>query len=111
MEWLSYKVGWMIVAFDLPVKSKSQRKEATNFRKFLLNDGFQMIQYSFYARSMVTHARMETHMRRIKGVLPPEGSIRAIYVTQAQWERSYIAFGNPINEERPESVPEQLQFW
>ena len=111
MEWLSYKVGWMIVAFDLPVKSKLQRRAASDFRKFLLEEGFQMIQFSFYARSMVTQARMETHMRRIKKSLPTEGSVRAIYVTQAQWERSYVAYGKPAKEQNPEEVPQQLQFW
>jgi CRISPR-associated protein Cas2 len=36
-------MGWLIVAFDLPVGTRRQRKEATDFRKFLLDDGCQMI--------------------------------------------------------------------
>ena len=111
MDWLSYKVGWMIVAFDLPVTTKKQRKQATLFRKFLLGNGFTMVQYSFYARPMVTHARMETHMRRVRAELPPEGSVRALYVTQAQWDRSFIAYGKPLEEAEPEKIPEQLQLW
>ena len=35
----------MIVAFDLPVVEKDERKAYTNFRKFLLEDGYQMIQF------------------------------------------------------------------
>ena len=55
-------MGWMIVAFDLPVVEKEQRKAATRFRKFLLDDGYQMLQFSVYARSLVSHARMhEAH--------------------------------------------------
>ena len=38
MDTEKYKMGWLVVAFDLPVITRSQRKEATVFRKFLLDD-------------------------------------------------------------------------
>ena len=40
----------MIVFFDLPVKTKNERREATRFRNFLMNDGYHMLQFSVYAR-------------------------------------------------------------
>ncbi|MFD0892396.1 CRISPR-associated endonuclease Cas2 [Luteolibacter ambystomatis] len=106
-----YKMGWLMVAFDLPVKTKAERKRATDFRKFLLDDGFQMIQFSVYARPCVTFARQETHLRRIRLAVPEEGSIRAIYITKAQWERAYIIHGKPAKEAPPEEIPEQIQLW
>ena len=39
-------MGWLVVAFDLPVGSKKQRKAASDFRNYLLDDGFQMMQFS-----------------------------------------------------------------
>jgi CRISPR-associated protein Cas1 len=93
------------------VKEPEQRKAATDFRNFLIDDGYMMIQYSVYGRPMVSHARMETHVRRIKQNLPPEGSIRAIFVTQAQWDRSYVLYGKPLKDCIPEAIPDQLQFW
>lgn len=104
-------MGWLLVAFDLPVTEKEQRKAATQFRNYLLADGFLMMQYSVYVRSMVTHSRMQTHLRRLEQNIPPEGSIRAIYVTQAQWERSFIIHGKPAQKQVPENIPDQLQFW
>lgn len=101
----------MIVAFDLPVLAKEQRKAATKFRKYLLKDGYMMIQFSFYARPTVTFSRMKTHLRRLKYNLPPEGSVRSIYVTQAQWERSYIIHGSPSKVANAEHMPKQLEFW
>ena len=106
-----FKMGWIVVAFDLPVLSKEQRRSATQFRNFLLEDGYLMIQYSVYARAMVTHSRMQTHIRRLRKYTPEEGSIRALYVTQAQWERSYVIHGSPAKKAAPESMPEQLNFW
>jgi len=101
----------LIVAFDLPVGTAEQRKRATDFREFLLDDGFQMIQFSVYARSCVTLARQETHIDHVRKNLPPEGHIRILFVTRAQWERSFIIHGSPGEEHPPESIPEQIQLW
>jgi len=105
------KMGWLIVAFDLPVLSKDQRRAATAFRDFLLDDGFQMMQFSVYVRPCVSFARQETHLERIKKSIPAEGKIRAIFVTRAQWERSFVIYGNPAKEVPPEDLPEQIQLW
>lgn len=104
-------MGWLLVAFDLPVLSKEQRKRATGFREFLIDDGFLMIQYSVYARSCVSIARQETHMARVRQAVPPEGTVRAIFITRAQWERSFVIYGPPPTERAAETMPEQLQFW
>jgi CRISPR-associated protein Cas2 len=111
MDTEKFKMGWLVVCFDLPVGTKEQRKRATDFRKFLLDDGYQMIQWSVYARACVTFARQETHVARVKSNLPPEGSVRAIFVTRAQWERSFVIHGNPATETPPEDLPEQIQLW
>ncbi|NQX02272.1 CRISPR-associated endonuclease Cas2 [bacterium] len=106
-----YKMGWLMVAFDLPVKTKGERKRATDFRHFLLDDGFQMIQFSVYARPCVTFARQETHLRRIRLAVPAEGLVRAIYITKAQWEKAYIMHGKPAVEVSAEEMPEQILLW
>ena len=104
-------MGWLIVAFDLPVGTRAQRKRATGFRNYLLDDGYQMVQFSVYVRSCVSFARQETHLERLKKHLPPEGSVRAIFVTRAQWERSYVIQGSPASETEAEDMPEQIQLW
>ena len=111
MDTKKFKMGWMMVAFDLPVKSKEQRKMATNFRKFLLDDGYQMMQFSVYIRPCVSAARMETHTRRVKANVPEEGSVRAIYITRAQWKRSWVIRGSPGKEIEAEDLPKQVMLW
>lgn len=111
MDTEKFKMGWLLVAFDLPVKSKKQRKAATDFRQFLLDDGFQMIQFSVYARACVSFARQETHLDHVKKNLPPEGSVRAIFITRSQWERSFVIHGSPAETDDPEDLPEQIQLW
>ena len=104
-------MGWMLVFFDLPVETKVQRKRATEFRKFLLDQGHLMIQFSVYARACVSYNRMQTQMRRLSQNVPAQGHVRAVYVTQAQWERMFIVNGAPAKKMPPEQFPEQLQFW
>lgn len=40
----------IIVFFDIPTKTKRDRKYAGRFRKFLLKEGYCMLQYSVYVR-------------------------------------------------------------
>ena len=44
------RVMWVFVFFDLPVGTKTERRLATRFRKFLKDDGYMMLQFSVYAR-------------------------------------------------------------
>ena len=111
MDTKAFKMGWLMVAFDLPVVEPEQRRRATQFRKFLLDDGYLMIQWSVYARSCVSFARQQTHLQRLKAHVPAEGCIRAWYITRAQWERSYVIHGSPAREGPPEDMPEQIQLW
>ncbi len=111
MDVEKFKMGWLVVAFDLPVLTPKQRKEATGFRKFLLDDGFQMIQFSLYVRPCVSFARQQTHLDRVRQGIPPEGKVRVFYVTRAQWERAIVIYGSPAKEVPPEDMPEQIQLW
>lgn len=104
-------MGWLLVTFDLPVGTKDQRKRATNFREFLKDDGFLMLQWSVYARPCVSFPRQETHLDRVRRQIPAEGSVRCLFVTQAQWERSYVFNGAPSRRLSAERLPEQMQLW
>ncbi len=70
-----------------------------------------MLQWSMYARACVTFARQETHLDRVKKNLPPEGSVRVIFVTRSQSERSFVLHGSPATEVAAEEPPEQIQLW
>lgn len=110
MENLNYKMGWLLVFFDLPTTTPEDRKNYTDFRKKLLDDGYQMIQFSVYARSCVTHERVETHARRIRQMIPPDGNVSCLFVTNIQWGNMYVFHGPSVDKITP-TMPEQLLFW
>ncbi|MCG8603223.1 MAG: CRISPR-associated endonuclease Cas2 [Verrucomicrobiales bacterium] len=100
-----------MVAFDLPTKTAEQRKNANDFREWLKKDGYQMLQFSVYVRPCVSFARQTTHIKRLKQLTPPEGHIRALFITRSQWERSYVINGPPGRDDIPEGLPEQIMLW
>ena len=51
----------LIVFFDLPMVTKTEKRAYVQFRRFLLNDGYDMIQWSVYARLLNVSAR-RTHL-------------------------------------------------
>src|SRR5690348_18130879 len=57
---------WLFVFFDLPVKTKTQRRDATRFRNFLIQEGFDMIQLSVYVRVCRGQDRSEEHTSELQ---------------------------------------------
>ena len=83
----------LLVFFDLPVKTASERKEATGFRNFLLKDGYYMVQYSVYTRICNGNDAVEKHEARLKLHLPSAGSIRSLVITEKQYDSMKILLG------------------
>lgn len=100
---------WMLVMFDLPVKTNHQVKFANRFRSLLLDSGFSMVQFSIYARYTPTGGSDVSMMRIIKANVPPGGKVRILSLTDKQWA-SMAKYSNAV-EEKPEKAPEQLAFF
>jgi CRISPR-associated protein Cas2 len=84
---------WLFVFFDLPVGTKPERRAATQFRNFLKDDGFVMLQYSVYARVCRGEDGAMKHVARVTAHLPRKGSVRALQVTDRQYGRMKLLLG------------------
>ena len=104
-----YRMAWVLVFFDLPVGTPEERRDATNFRKDLLKDGYMMVQFSVYARPCGTADRVETQVRRLKLKIPSKGEVRGLMISDAQWGRMIIMRSQQRAE--AEKMPEQMQFF
>jgi len=96
--------------FDLPVKTAAQRKIATKFRKFLIEDGYHMVQFSIYARVCNGTDAVEKHRKRINIHLPNNGSVRLLTITEKQYQSMDILVG-ALKEEKTEIKYEQLTLF
>lgn len=83
----------ILVLFDLPVRSKKGRKAYTEFRKHLLRDGYDMLQFSVYSRITQNHDDAQKHIKRLADNLPPRGSVRVMQVTEKQYNAMLILVG------------------
>ena len=86
--------------FDLPTKTKKDKKNYTDFRKLLIKSGFFMVQYSVYVRICKGYDSIETYERIIANNVPLRGNIRLLAVTNTQYERMKIFIGEKKNEEK-----------
>jgi CRISPR-associated protein Cas2 len=100
---------WVIVLFDLPTGTKTQRKEYTGFRKNLLQTGFFQMQYSVYARYVPSAEKADSVHRNVVRALPPSGEVRILRMTDNQYSRMEVfRKKSSVETERP---PEQLSFF
>ena len=90
----------MIVFFDLPVQTKRQRRLATKFRNTLLKDGFDMLQFSVYSRIIRNDCNVEKHLNAIRGLLPEEGNVRVLTVTEKQYASMEFLVGAKTPQEK-----------
>ena len=88
-----YRVMWILVFFDLPTETKTDRKRATGFRKALIDDGFTMFQFSIYIRHCASVANAEVHINRIKSFLPQFGKVGILCITDKQFGDLHLYFG------------------
>ncbi len=96
-----HKFMRILVFFDLPVKTKTERRKATQFRNFLIKDGYYMVQFSVYARVCNGNDMVELHKKRLKANIPDDGSIRVLVITEKQYENVEILLGRKSKYEKP----------
>lgn len=104
-----YRGMWLFAMFDLPVRTKLERKRYAKFRKVLLEDGFSMLQFSVYARYCASEESAVAHRNRVRAALPPEGHVRVLGVTDRQFGKMENFVGK---KRRPsEKAPVQLSLF
>lgn len=95
-----YKFMRVVVLFDLPTGTRNERRAATRFRAFLLDDGFDMLQYSVYSRICANRDLAEMHLRRVKRNAPSAGSVRLLMVTENQFANMAVIVGEKSAQEK-----------
>jgi CRISPR-associated protein Cas2 len=100
----------LIVFFDLPMVTKAEKKAYVQFRRFLLNDGYDMIQFSVYGRILNGKDAETKHLARLAGNLPPQGSVRCMTVTEKQYAGIKLLVGMPLFQEKAAPASQMLLF-
>ncbi len=93
----------IIVFFDLPTLTSKDRKNYRIFRKFLIKDGFIMMQESVYCKLALNASVLRSEIKRIKDHCPNKGNVEILTITEKQFSKiEYIIGGKTTNIEDSE---------
>lgn len=98
----------LILFFDLPVDTATQRKEYRLFRKFLIKDGYLMLQESVYAKLVVNDGAAGASIMRLRKHRPPEGLVQVLKVTEKQFSTMDYITGNRAAYDEVDTMEEFL---
>ncbi|SJZ53030.1 CRISPR-associated protein Cas2 [Pilibacter termitis] len=82
-----------LLFFDLPTETPQEKKEYRKFRKFLLNEGFLMLQFSVYSKLSLNDTQAKTILRKIEKNRPSRGSVVVLKVTEKQFANMTFVLG------------------
>jgi CRISPR-associated protein Cas2 len=104
-----YRLMWVMVLFDLPTSTPAERKAYSRFRDHLLDEGFEMAQYSVYVRYTSGKEAVAAIIRKIEAKVPAEGKIDILQFTDKQYE-NIVCLRGKRRADSPKN-PEQLAMF
>lgn len=94
---MSYRFMRVIVMFDLPTDTSMDRRHYRWFRKFLIDEGFIMMQESIYTKiclNMHSVSKVESNIQKHR---PPRGIVQVMSITEKQFTSMKIVVGEADN--------------
>lgn len=82
-----------IIFFDLPNVYAKDKRNYNLFRKFLINEGFLMMQESVYSKIILNSEQNKYLIERIKKHAPRKGLIQVLSVTESQYAKMIYVVG------------------
>jgi CRISPR-associated protein Cas2 len=82
----------VIVFFDLPTDTDKDKNNYQQFRKFLIKNGFIMMQYSVYSKLVLNNTAESIIKGKVKTHCPENGIVQMFSITEKQFTKmEYIA--------------------
>lgn len=94
-----YEFMRLVLFFDLPMTTKKEVRIYNQFRKYLIKNGYLMMQFSVYCKLFPNRDAAINHVTILKRNVPTEGHIRIMVVTEKQYSRIEIIVGGISNQE------------
>ncbi len=95
---MSYRYMRVIVMFDLPTTSSQDIREYTRFRKYLVKNGFLMMQESIYSKLALNTTVADSVVANVKKYKPPKGLVQIFSLTEKQYNKIEVITGESNNE-------------
>ena len=82
-----------IVFFDLPNIYLKDKKNYLKFRKYLLSEGFIMMQESIYSKIVMNSQQSTLLLDRLRKQAPKKGLIQVLTITERQYSQIEYIIG------------------
>lgn len=96
--------------FDLPTGTPDERRAQARFRKFLIEEGFTMEQFSIYSKIAIGQASAESERMRVRCNCPLYGSVEMMTLTEKQYAAREILASSVRKPRNPLGVQLTLDF-
>lgn len=83
----------VITFFDLPVDTSAHRREYTRFRKFLIKNGFVMMQQSVYVKLAINQNAAKSICDSVRKNKPSSGIVQLLTITEKQFQKMEFLCG------------------
>ncbi len=90
--------------FDLPTLTSKDRRSYLIFRKFLIKNGYMMLQYSIYTKITINRNVMDMHIKKLKSNVPEKGLVQLLSVTEKQFSEMQILIGEENSKNKIQST-------
>ena len=93
MNMMRDRVVRTIVFFDLPNVYFKDKKNYIKFRKYLLSEGFIMMQESVYSKIVMNNQQSVLLLERLRKNAPKKGIIQVLTITEKQYSQIEYIIG------------------
>ena len=90
---MSYRYMRILVMFDLPVGTESERKNYRLFRMYLIKSGFLMLQESVYCKIAQNTTVADAIIANVRKNRPDDGLVQVLKITEKQYSRMEYIVG------------------
>ncbi len=95
---MSYRFMRILVFFDLPMESSSDKKWYRSYRKSLIQMGFIMLQKSVYCKLALNLTVVKSVKASLKALAPPNGLVQVLVITEKQYGSMEYVLGENQSE-------------
>src|SRR5438067_2125626 len=94
----------IIVLYDLPTLTKENRKSFRYFHKYLLKNGYYMLQFSVYVKLCYTFDYARESSQKLEKNSPKVGNVRYLLITEKQFRNMKMIVGEETEQEKIQSI-------
>lgn len=94
----------LIIMFDLPMQTSTEKRSYREFRKFLIENGYVMMQYSVYSKLILNRSVLNYQKIKLYENSPSKGNVDIMVITEKQYANIETMIGDSVRTNQENST-------